>query len=251
MNAAQDGWFGILGLEARDMSFREEDDNGQTLVREDGLLPGLLIGAGYKYSDWEVSGQVTGLIGKVDYRGKTTLGNTHSTKTDERFIESELMLGHTGSMKDLNLQPYGGVGYRYWSRDIKSTSSVLGIDETYTWWSGFVGMRFIVTETSKASLTIDARLNYTLNPKVEVDFLSDHDSITLPLDNRPGIRILLSWKHALGDRRAILVEPYFEQYGFGRSDTKPLTIAGSVVGTVFEPKSTTRNVGVRVKYAFP
>ncbi|HIB76374.1 MAG TPA: hypothetical protein EYO58_01895 [Flavobacteriales bacterium] len=247
---ADDGvWQTSLGLDLRNLAYREFADNGELLDREDGLLSGVVLGVTYASSKWEVSSHLSVDIGEVNYRGETNLGDKHRTDTDERFIELGVMVRRSTLASQMKFHPYAGLSYQRWSRKIKSTPSVLGLNEEYAWWTGFVGAQYLVSKQPMGSLLIDGRVFYTVSPQVRVEFLDAHDPVTLALDAKPGIRIALPYVRKFS-HHSILFEPYIERYEFGRSQTQALTIGGNPSGTVFEPNSETIDAGLRVIYTF-
>jgi hypothetical protein len=93
---------------------------------------------------------------------------------------------------------------------------------------------------------MDARFFRTLRPTVEIAFENGLDDARLALGERTGHRLSIAASYALTPSVDLRAEPYYEAFGFGRSDAGELTRAGVRAGTVHEPRSETRNVGLAV-----
>lgn len=50
--------------------------------------------------------------------------------------------------------------------------------------------------------------------------------------------------YSMTSSTALVLEPYLEKYKLGRSSSAPLTRQGVIMGTVFEPDSSSSNYGV-------
>jgi hypothetical protein len=244
---------GYLGFSGMDFGFEEFDDSADSFLREEGFVPGFVAGLSAIRSSWFLAGDFSYHAGDIRYDGQTNTGIPVKTRTDEKLLDASFHLGHefkTGTLFSYTL--YGGFGYRRWYRDIRPTETVSGISETYAWWYGSLGTAGIFHITSKLEWIIDVHLTRTIAPNVKVDFKDLFDDTSLDLGERFGMRLALPLHYLAFDHTAIVVEPYFERWDLGRSITEPLTRRGAIVGTVFEPRSETRNFGINlgVMYSF-
>ena len=83
-----------------------------------------------------------------------------------------------------------------------------------------------------------------LKPELSVHFLHVFDDVDLALKEKTGFRVSFGLIRALGDDIALHLSPWFEYWELGRSDDQSLSMNGMPVGTVFEPRSETRDIGV-------
>jgi hypothetical protein len=93
---------------------------------------------------------------------------------------------------------------------------------------------------------LDARVVRPVNPSITVDSHGLHDKVRLDLGERWGWRLALPWRHSMSRTSGLTVEPFVEGFEIGRSVTVPVTKNGTPAGTVFEPRSDTRNYGLAI-----
>lgn len=219
-----------------------ETENGIELDREEGLLPGLNAGLHLARGALFAEGTLAATDGHVDYRSATV-----ATRTDETILDVDVIAGRTLYDRDrTSLALYAGLGYRHWQRDIRSTATAFGLDETYRWWYGSLGVRATHALGARRQLRADLQLTRTLDPDIDIDFAAGYDSKNLALGEANGLRASLAFEQRLREGLSLFVSPWFEYWKLGRSDTELLYRNGLPVGTVFEPRSTTRNLGVNV-----
>lgn len=232
--------------------YREFNDNGRLLDHEEGYLPGLLLGISQSYEQWAFAGNLSLHRGDTAYIGYTNTGIPITTTTQQNLaglsLQAEYWLSRT---QGGDLAVYFGTGYRQWERDILSTttaggSPVGGLFETYTWWSGFAGIKAALFDAGYGRCLLDMRIAQTIAPAIQVNFHGNYDNAQLALAERWGARLALPWRYALEQDSSLLVEPYAEYHEFGRSSAAPLTSNGAVVGSLFEPASQTMVFGVLV-----
>lgn len=238
-----------IGGSVLHFDYRERDDTGKLLNREDGYIPGVQLGLSHTVDRWQFAGDFAYHGGAVSYTGLTNLGSPISTHTRQNIVDLAVRAEYwQQSSKGANYALYLGAGYHHWDRDILSTTTasgayVGGLFESYAWWSGFIGIKGDVYESASSSLLLDARLLQTIKPTMSVTF-GQYDNITLALGERVGVRLSLPWRHTLSHSSSLNIEPYAESYELGRSATAPLTSNGTAVGNVFEPRSHTVNYGL-------
>jgi hypothetical protein len=232
-----------LGFSLLDFDYEEFFDNGISANREEGLIPGLTGGLSVKQGQWFAETGLRASIGTVDYHGPV------ESDTDEEIIDWNLLAGRELFRKDrASIGLFAGVGYHRWNRDIQSTATASGLFETYDWWYGMLGVRGEYRFSSAIQFRVDAYLTRTVNPEVEVEFEANFDDVTLPLGEKTGRRIILTLDRRLNNRMRVWVSPWYEFQELGRSPTRNLTSNGIITGTVFEPRSETKNYGIAIGF---
>lgn len=232
--------------------YQEFDEAGSLLDREDGYIPGLVLGLSQTADHWVFAGDFAFHEGDVIYTGQTNTGIPISTRTRQNIADIAVRTEYwLQSSKGFSYAPYLGAGYHRWDRNIQSTTtssgtSVSGLFETYTWWSGFLGTKATLYESESARWLLDARLMQIINPSVNIHFDGQYDNLKLLLGERWGVRVSLPWRYMMNQSSGLNVEPFAESYELGRSVTTPLTRNGTAVGSVFEPRSQTINYGLVV-----
>lgn len=239
-----------IGFALMDFRYKEYDDAGKLLDREDGFIPGVVLGLSESDGDWDYKGTFLYHAGNVRYDGQTNSGIPITTRTDEKIIDATFHAERW--YRDSNDQKryawYGGLGYRHWFRDIRSTSTsgglpVSGLTETYQWWYVLVGGKRILSDAGKSQWQADLRVTRTIQPTIHIE-LPGFDNTTQDLGERFGVRLSLPWRYELEKASVFFIEPYKEAWSLGRSPTTPLSSNGVPVGTIYEPRSEGRNYGI-------
>lgn len=237
------------GLMAFD--YAEYDDDNVFLDGETGLIPGVIVKLKTNkkiYYEWEGSLYYN----RIDYDGQTQSGTPVKTNSDALIIDTHFKVG-------INLDPsfgrgqklYGGMGYRYWYRNILSGQDingdpVVGLLEEYRWFYGLLGYEVHFDASKDVKVGFDFRLTKMLNARMDVDFLGfrSYDNKSLDLGNKVGARLAIPVKIKMR-HASLIVAPYYEVIDIGKSNTVPLTSGGVATNSeIHEPRSETRNAGI-------
>ncbi|MCU7920759.1 MAG: outer membrane beta-barrel protein [Candidatus Thiodiazotropha sp. (ex Epidulcina cf. delphinae)] len=231
-----------LGLTALAFDYEEFGDQGDSLDREQGPLPGLVAGADLEHERWFVGASLLWLSGDADYTSPAV-----DTRTDEDILNLELMAGtRLFAWEEQRLSLIAGVGYRKWRRNIRSTAQAYGLDETYRWGYGLLGLRGEHAFNGLTRLVTDLSVTRTINPDLEVRFLQGFDDVGLALGEETGFKVTLALHRQLGRTTILRVAPWYEYWELGRSSDTTLLRNGIPAGVVFEPRSETSNYGVNI-----
>ena len=232
-------WFGLSGTA---FDYEEFDDQGASLDREEGWLPGVKAGLNLEYDQVLVETSLWWSAGRVDYTSPRV-----DTTTDEDIRNLELLAGSWLFTKGrLRAGLIAGGGYRKWHRDILSTATASGLGETYRWGYGLLGLRGEQAFNKDIRVSADIHFTRTINPKVNVDFAGSFDDVSLALGEETGFRASLAIDWQLGTAVTLWLAPWYEYWKLGRSADAELFRNGVSIGTVFEPRSETRNAGITV-----
>ncbi len=231
-----------LGLSGTSFDYEEFDDQGASLDREKGWLPGVKAGLNLEYDQVLVETSLWRSAGRVDYSSPRV-----DTTTDEDIRNLEILAGTWFFAKGrLRAGLIAGGGYREWRRDILPTAAASGLDETYRWGYGLLGLRGELTFNRETRVSADLHLTRTLNPKINVDFAGRFDDVSLALGEETGFKASLAIDWQLGTAVTLWLAPWYEYWKLGRSADAELFRNGVSIGTVFEPRSETRNAGITV-----
>lgn len=235
---------GSIGAGLMHFQFEEFDRQDRRLVKEAGWLPGLEGSLGVRKQAVSLAVEAGYYAGDVDYDGQTSSGVPIDSSTDQRIFEASI---NAACQLPLGLPPrvsvYVGGGYRHWDRDIDSVGAVSGLDESYQWWRAETGVKLQLARGINA-WDLEAGLTRTLNPQVEVDFGAAFDAVTLDLGERWGWRTAASWSHQVSRQLATGLKVFYESWDLGQSGSETLTSNGVAAGSVFQPRSESRNYGV-------
>jgi hypothetical protein len=239
-----------LGAAAMDFDYKEFENN-KRLDHEEGTLYGLAGGVKSGWNSLLFEGALSWFGNDVNYDGHTQGGTPVQTRTDEKILDGEVKAGWGFRRQEkLQYQLYGGLGYRNWKRNIQSTPTASGVRETYTWWYGLLGGRGLYAAGCCTTWLAELQFMRPLDPEMEIDFKEDLDDTRLDLDSELGLRLSLAWQYDLPTGWRLEVVPFYTAWDIGRSNTRPLKQNGVVVGSVFEPRSETRNYGIKLMAGF-
>jgi Outer membrane protein beta-barrel domain len=239
-----------LAGDIQSFNYREHDNNGNLLDRENGYIPGLLLGMDRSFGPWQLAGQLAYHSGDVTYTGQTTGGVPITTTTNQQVMDAELRAGYRfAQIRQFEPALYFGAGRHEWQRNIHPThtaggTAVGGLQETYDWWQVFLGTRLSHKQTDAFTWGMDLRVAKIIAPEIKVDFLGVYDNMQLKLGERWGYRLEFPMAYAMNSSTTLMLSPYLEQFSFGRSASAPLTSHGVAVGTAHEPDSSSSHYGI-------
>ena len=187
--------------------------------------------------------------GNVDYTGSGTKNNN-----PDWYAELRALVSRDFDYGGYVLSPYLGLGYRYLYNDIRGVTSTGAIGYTrtsqYTYIPIGVTHRFKVGANARVATTLEAdylakgRQTSTLS-----DFNPAFADVTNDQRNGYGIRGSLYY-----EKDRWLAGPWFQYWYTNRSDEQPIiaNIGGTnfIVGTGFEPRNKTTEIGARFAYRF-
>ena len=139
-----------------------------------------------------------------------------------------------------------------WQRDIRDNNNISGINETYKWLEYSIGLNSDLFINQKDVFNIEAAYLIIRNGTIDVDLSRVNlGSTTLDLGDGTGGRLNLNWKRISENNTRYGLSLFFEGWDFGRSNTKQ-TQGGSSIVFVTEPRSETRNIGLKfnIEYSF-
>lgn len=243
--------FSVAGS-MQNYDYREIGDNGDLLNQEKGSIPGIALSLDYAVDQWHIVGDIVHHRGDVTYDGKTNNGIPIATRTKQSLSRIAMRAEYwPANVTAVNRALYFGLGFHDHDRDIKPTQTsigapVLGLFETYRWWLGFGGAKWVMYQSDRVNWLLDARLTRTVKPTLTIDFNGRFDTTRLELGERWGVRLELPWKYALNRNAEMVVVPFVEKQSLGRSSTAALTSRGIRAGAVNEPRSESRNFGFQI-----
>lgn len=227
------------GLSWMDFEYKEFDDAGEILDREDGSLPGLGLGVTQPFGRWSLDAEFTWHVGSAGYSGQTQDRVPVSTDTDEAIWDTSVYM--TYSVPERPLRVVAGLGYRYWERDIQPSRDingrpVAGLLEYYYWYYLMLGMQFDVVD----ELSFDFRALWPIDATMELALAGANTRFDL--GERPGLRLAAPWRKPLSQRLTLTVEPYLQYWQF---DASPSVYVPELSGWAYEPDNDTLSWGLR------
>lgn len=237
-----------IGILTEDFHYVEENDSGDTIDVEDGLLPGVALDLKTVSGNWFIRGEYQLLDGEVDYRANLSNDNVLQSNTDTRIDDISLSLGYSlDSVDNVEYEFSGGLGLRLWVREIQSLPDIAGLKEKYKWPYIQLGVSGTYPFTAKDTGTVLLHVKKAFNSTMDVEFKQGlYDSVTIDLDEGTGLDIQMLWSHYLDDKTHLEIGPYLRYWWFDKSDATALTKDNVPVGLVYEPTNKTRSLGLRL-----
>jgi hypothetical protein len=237
-----------VGVIIEDFHYEEENDAGDLLDSEDGLLPGLAFELKAGAGNWLVKGNYHLLGGEVDYQAYSGSDSELNSQTDTLINEVSLSLGYVQEIAENTcLEYFGGIGLRLWDRDIQSLPGISGLHEKYQWPYVHLALRPSVQYTEKDRGSFLLMVKKTFDATLDVEFQQgSYDPLTLDLGDGLGLELHASWAHQFDDHTSLELGPYLRYWRFDKSAGFTLTNAGVPVGMVHEPANLTRSLGFRL-----
>ena len=234
--------------------------DGQFLDGETGLLPGIYASYTLDISDKSYLSLVGSYyFGQLDYNGETQgSGIPIESTSDADIFDTNFVYGRwldSGTKSAFRYGIHGGLGYRYWRRNINSTltpagSPVAGVREFYDWLYFIAGISGHFARVNDMSIEFNFRATRMVHAEIEIDYLGfqNWDNNSLDLGERWGLYLGVPIKFKAGNHN-MTIEPYYQQWDIGESNIEPITSGGVPTGSgVFEPRSETKNFGVQIYY---
>ncbi len=182
-------------------------------------------------------------LGYVSYRTSLLLPpqnevNTHTAYVGSRYeVSGGLRIGDGRT----SIEPFVGLGYRWWLRDVRSNGQVTGYPERYWTIYGRYGLRWMAHVGEHAMLHATASLDPLLSAREEVDF-SGISGETLRLRN--GKRTGWTLEAGVGGE-TVEVAMFWRATRFGASNIVPCSLGGC-----YQPQSDQNLIGVKVGLRF-
>ena len=230
--------------------YTEFSTTDEVLNNETGWVPGLEAKLHHAFfTDWSFDIYSSYYSGIVDYVGQTQTGIPHTTDTETRFTRIGGQINKT-VYNEVHL--FIGAQSHRWGRNINDNNNVSGINETYKWLEYSIGINSDFYSNSNNVLNIEAAYLLIRNATIDVDLTRVNlGSTILDIADGAGARLNLSWKRITTGNFNYGLSLFAEGWDFGRSNTK-LTQGGSPNVYVTEPRSETRNMGLKfnIEYKF-
>jgi len=229
----------------------EEFGGGRRLLKESGELfsGGVLVGLSTDFSmTLRAKAELFG--GVVDYDGETQAPNPLPVETEVNYVgvKGEFDFGYRASYQALSVEPFAGLGYRWWLRDLEDSTAVTraGIPVpvsgyTENWFTGYgrLGARGSYRASAELSLFAEGGALYPFYTGNTVDFVGSGETTFRPRGRVSG------FAEAGAYWRQLRLALYYEGFRWDRSPAKS-------VGDFFflQPESTSDIYGLSVGWNF-
>ncbi|MCX6152834.1 MAG: hypothetical protein NT007_01605 [Candidatus Kapabacteria bacterium] len=215
---------------------------------ESGLIKGLNIcfSTNKKFS-FRVNASLHYSWAEENYDGSTQQGEPLQSKTNSSFFRLNANLFYNIVLLNgrMNFAPFIGYDIRSWDRKLGGSG---GYEEIYSWASVPIGFKSDYQINKKFNIGIIAQVNLMVNGKIKIllsQLKSTNPDIVLTLGNITAFELNLPMSFYINKMITFNFAPYYEQYGFGKSN-----IFNFTNGSLWEPSSNTSFFGVKTGLAF-
>ena len=242
----------------------EEENNGRRLLTESGPIFGVGTAVGLNLLQTDTNGSLVlktkGELfgGVVDYDGQTQSPSSLPVKTDVTYFggKGELNLGWSFPAGRFAIQPFSGIGYRVWLRDLHDSSTTTNTSGQRNGGSQVVQVQGY-TETWESAY---ARLGLTLSHTFDNDWrMFLEGGASYPFYNTNSVDIIGNgtatirpegrWSAfgEMGIRTGKIRTALFYQ-GYRTDQSPSVRVSQSIA--ILQPRSAEDVVGVSVGYCF-
>jgi len=236
------GEYSVYG-KVESFTWKEYDGSSQ-ILKESGPLYGLGVSSAFNpMSQLKVRGKAEILGGQIDYEGQTQAGAPANTNVNHVAVKVEGTAGWQFPVeKDITVEPFLGLGYRWWIRDLNDSDTALGYVEKWRSLYTKAGVRgdYSVSKDLSAFAEVGAKLPVYNSMTVELSKFGLSD-----IDLKPGKKA--SAFATVGVRYSLFTASvFYEGMRFSKSPMKD--IGGGLA--VFQPESKANIYGLNVGIAF-
>lgn len=192
-----------------------------------------------------------GAWGTVDYAGSGTIDGI-----PDWIAEGRIAAGYDISLNESRtLTPFFGVGYRYLNDDSSgktSSTGAVGYDRESNYLYSPIGLEFDteLNEGWKLGVSAEYDIFWKGEQKSHLEDASpSFNTVSNDQNNGYGIRGMLKLEKK-GERFDFLIGPYIRWWRIGNSKSANVTFAGVIIGTGYEPKNETLEVGGTIALRF-
>lgn len=224
----------------------EEHQEGRRLLRERGALTSLGVVLGLTQSSFCIRAKGELFGGEVGYNGTTQAPESEPIRTDVGYfgIREELDLGYRMQSGAFRLEPFAGLGHRWWLRDLQDTASadgspVQGYTESWQTVYGRFGARGQTGVGSRIKVVAEGGVKYPFYTGNSVDFAGSGKTTFHPEARWSG------FAETGFSYRNLNMTLLYEGFRFGASPLKPIQNR-----YYFQPQSSSDIFGLRVGWTF-
>ncbi len=239
-----------IEVSARLLSFNYEefDQQGQSLNKENGLIPGLTIATSRTNNNFTGTAAAEVADGQVAYDGQTQSGAPHNTDTNERLYRLFYQLGWSPENSESSL--YGKLAWQQWDRDILPNDNVAGLFEQYQWWSFELGFLVSIYKEHSNSWLLDIGISTINHGTIEVDLNAfGYGKPELDLGDGTGATLALIYQRKINSNSHLGFSLRQQRWSFGRSNTKTVSNGISSIN-IAEPRSISQHSMLSVDYTY-
>lgn len=179
--------------------------------------------------------------GEVDYDGHLQNGTPHKTDVDYFGMRNEMELGWAIPLANVTVEPFGGLGYRWWNRELKGDG---GYTESWSTLYTMLGAECRYKLASDSVFTVRGGGVYRFDNHNRVDYPGS-GTVDIEPGNDWSVKAEATFRY-----KSVFATLYYENFIFSESAMVPVynTYHGSIL--LYQPRSESEITGLRVGWAF-
>lgn len=221
----------------------EEEKDGHFFMHTKGNRLGLSGAITQSFNnDWYVGGDVRYSYSKVNYKGTGTHGGI-----PDKLWEIRATGGKDFFMNGYLLSPYTGLGYRNLVNELNEIGRG-GYRRESEYWYLPVGITHRFQTDSESRISTSIEYDYFLRGQQQSDLSDVRPGYNNAENNQHhgyGLRSTLAY-----ERKDWSVGFFYYYWKISDSESTSITNYGTSIGQAMEPKNTTDEYGIQVKYRF-
>lgn len=237
----------VIGPEIYYFRYEEPDID----VEFDGLMYGLAGSFTHHHANRVMfTAEGRGAWGQVDYTGSGTIDDI-----EDWTAEGRLAVGYDFPKDGRLLTPFIGIGYRYLNDDSSgrtSSTGAAGYERESNYFYGPIGLEFSTALSEGWRIGLSGEFDILWKGR-QISHLEDADpgfnEISNDQDSGYGARGSVRLQKR-GERFDLLIEPFIRWWSIDDSKSANVTFSGVIVGTGYEPKNETLEVGGAISVRF-
>jgi hypothetical protein len=244
--SAQAHWDLEFGVTTAQLQTNEFSSDGYTIVRERGVVPGLVFSLGRRADAWRYYFYAEALDGNLSYHGQTQAGIAQSSVTSTR--SHRFSFGAQVTLTP-SLEVFSALERDYWGRDIQASGSALGLSETYRSWRLLAGFGIALYEST--SFKLNGKLTAVASSSQDIHVRFDQsvfDATNLRSKPAIGARVALEMTNQSFPNWSLA--PEFDWLRVRAGDPVGLMQNGRVVGSVAQPEHSRMQFSAKLLYRF-
>jgi hypothetical protein len=238
-----------VGAEVLDYGNRERFE-GETVAKDDGRFIGFTVGYTKKFGATFLRGRMSVDLGSVDYRSDD--GETRLDDVSQGIGQLEVHIGRDFTVRSgATITPFAGLASRYLTDESggeETENGFLGYDREVRYRYVPLGVAAAFPLRRRAMLTVSGQYNWLVGGNVESHFSEidpEFPDVSVDLNDGSGYELSAMLAVPIG-RHRLSFGPFVRSWKIDQSETFVLDEELEL----FEPDNRTREVGVRVTFAF-
>ena len=236
-----------LGAEMSHITYKEPD-----VMEEKGMMYGLAGFYAYRSGVvFKTDGRLS--FGQLDYSSDVS-GSMDNI--DDLIVEARETAGFAMSISDTVLiTPYIGLGYRYLNDDsseMVTSTGARGYERESNYFYSPIGIECLRGYSDGWSYGFTVEYDYFIKG-VQKSHLSDANLGFADLENDQnngyGFRASLKFKRE-NKRANFVIEPFVRYWNIKKSEEQPVSFSGVIIGTGYEPKNNSTEIGIKLAVKF-